>query len=284
MRSLLQRLLSSFRPQRRVEPKAALAEPADAAPVPAFIKLVAPQAAGREYMEREHSNAPQHQDRDPGRALGRVRQRAARSGDRRSAGARAAADAEESLFGGLGALAEISSQIFIHGTASLEHRNGAEHDAFFDPVTGRVIKLTQPGEFGSWGGLPEYLQRLAWANEFFEDDLLVEGWLRYPNEPAPRLVTSQPWYRVNPQRPEPILAEIDQYMARMGWLKAYDGAWIHRDREIVISDALPKNFVVDVAGYIQPIDLIIITPDDEQWDRLQNMARNLPQPSFSTKP
>ena len=140
-----------------------------------------------------------------------------------------------------------------------------------------MIKLTQPGEFGAWGGLEEYLQRLAWSNEFFDDDWLVEGWLRYPNEPAPRLVTSQPWYRVNPARPEPTLDEIDAYLWRMGWLKAYDGAWIHRDRQIAISDALPKNFVLDVAGYIQPIDLIILQPDDDQWDRLQNMTRSLPQ-------
>jgi hypothetical protein len=66
-------------------------------------------------------------------------------------------------------------------------------------------------------------------------------------------------------------------MWRMGWLKAYDGAWHHAEREIVVSDALPKNFVLDVAGHVQPIDLIIITPDDEQWERLQNMARNLRQ-------
>lgn len=92
--------------------------------------------------------------------------------------------------------------------------------------------------------MEEYLQRLAWSNEFFADDWLVEGWLRYPNEPAPRLVSSQPWYRVNPVRPEPTLAEIDAYMWRTGFLKAYDGAWVHAQLEIVVSDALPKNFVL----------------------------------------
>lgn len=162
----------------------------------------------------------------------------------------------------------------------LEHRNGAEHDVRFDPATGRVIKFTQPGEFGAWGGLEDYLQRLAWTNEFFGDDRLMEGWVRFPNEPSLRLVTTQPWYRVDPARPEPTLAEIDQYMARMGWLKDYDCAWIHRDREIVISDALPKNFVIAIGGYVHPIDLIILSPDDEQWDRLQNMARNLSQPTL----
>ena len=172
---------------------------------------------------------------------------------------------------------EIDAACFIAGVFHLEHRHGAEHDARFDPATCRVIKLTQPGEFGAGGGLAEYLQRLAWTNEFFDDDWLVEGWLHYPNESAPRLITSQPWYRVKPERPEPTLAEIDSYLWQQGWLKAYDGAWIHASREIVISDALPKNFVLDVAGHIQPIDLIILKPRDEQWERLQNMARNLPQ-------
>ncbi|MEZ5301132.1 MAG: hypothetical protein R3F11_10835 [Verrucomicrobiales bacterium] len=137
--------------------------------------------------------------------------------------------------------------------------------------------MTQPGEFGAWGGFEEYLERLVWLNEFFDDDLLLEGWLRYPNEPAPRLVTSQPWYRVNPERPEPTMAEIDAYLGRTGFLKAYDGAWIHGSREIAVSDALPKNFVRDVAGYIHPIDLIVLAPSAAQWERLQNMARNQPQ-------
>jgi hypothetical protein len=66
-------------------------------------------------------------------------------------------------------------------------------------------------------------------------------------------------------------------MWQTGFLKAYDGAWIHQDREVVVSDALPKNFVLDVAGHIHAIDVILLTPTDEQWDRLQNMVRNLPQ-------
>lgn len=135
-----------------------------------------------------------------------------------------------------------------------------------------MIKLTQPGEYGASEGLVEYVQRMAWANELFEDDILVEGWLRYPNEPAPRLVTSQPWYRVDPARPEPDMAEIDAYMTQAGFQKAYEGAWIHGQRRIAASDALPKNFVLDVAGYVHPIDLILLAPDDAQWARLRELA------------
>jgi hypothetical protein len=66
-------------------------------------------------------------------------------------------------------------------------------------------------------------------------------------------------------------------MWHAGFLKAYEGAWVHRDRELVASDAMPKNFVLDVAGFVQPVDVILLAPKDEQWDRLQNMARSLPQ-------
>ena len=244
--------------------------------MPACIKAIA-QTRAVEQIRSHEQHAAEHQDRDPGRALGRLRRSAAGSSPGGSAGAWASALAGATGSGGLEIFPELDAKHFIKGVFDLEHRNGAEHDARFDPASGRVIKLTQPGEFGAWGGLAEYLQRLAWTNEFFDDDWLVEGWLRYPNESAARLVTSQPWYRVRPERPEPTLAEIDAYMWQKGWLKAYDGAWIHASREIAISDALPKNFVLDVAGYVQPIDLIILKPDDEQWKLLSDMARDLPQ-------
>ena len=58
---------------------------------------------------------------------------------------------------------------------------------------------------------------------------------------------------------------------------ADEGAWIDHEREIAISDALPENFALDVAGHMQPIDLFTLQPDDEPWKLLLNMARHLPQ-------
>jgi hypothetical protein len=246
-------------------------------PSPAFIKRVAHPGALRDATEDVEAITSDHPDRDPRGALARLRRGAAGQGHRGSEGTWAEADADTTGSGGIGVLGEIEARRFIEGISGLEYRNGAEHDVRFDPASGRVIKLTLPGEFGAWGGLEEYLQRMAWVNELFDDDWLVEGWVRYPNEDRPRLVTSQPWYRVSPEHPEPNMDEIDAYMWRVGFLKAYDGAWIHRDREIVASDAVPKNFVLDVAGFVQPIDVILLAPDDEQWERLQNMARSLPQ-------
>ena len=151
--SLWSWLRSSSRP--------ALAEPALALPsatLPAFIKPVAKRGAGGQNPAHEQTAAG-NQDRDPGRALGRLRGRAAGTGDRGRAGAWTPADEAESLPRGFEAFPKLDAVTFTNGTAFLEHRNGAEHDALFDPVSGRVIKLTQPGEFGAWGGLEEYLQR-----------------------------------------------------------------------------------------------------------------------------
>lgn len=182
------------RAEERAEtpPPDALVGAVPLAPVPGFIKAIAFPQMGGETAHHEHLRETYDQGRDPGRALASLRQCAAGAGARRSAGTWAAADAEKSVAGGIGVFPQLDCRAFTEGTAFLEHRNGAEHDAFFDPATGRVIKLTQPGEYGASEGLVEYLQRMAWANELFEDDILVEGWLRYPNEPAPRLVTSQP--------------------------------------------------------------------------------------------
>lgn len=253
--------------------------PVPTAPIPEFIKPVASDPATPHNTPHEHFTLTPHhrENRDPGRALGRLRSRAFGTSHCGSASARTTANEAESIDSGLALFAEINAAVFTTGTAHLEHRNGAEHNALFDPVTSRVVKLTQPGEYGAWGGLEEYVQRLAWSNELFDDHWLIEGWLRYPNETAPRLVTSQPWYRVNPENPEPTLEQIDAYMWQLGWLKAYEGAWIHLVRKIVVSDALSKNFVLDVAGYVMPIDLIILKPDQEQWQRLQAMASSLPQ-------
>jgi hypothetical protein len=194
-------------------------------PTPGFIKQVAPPGPLRDGRQDVEAITSDYRDRDPRGALARLGSGASGQGHRGSEGTWAEAHTSEPLASSLGALAQLDAAIFVAGTADLEHRNGAEHDAFFDPASGRVIKLTLPGEFGAWGGLEEYLQRMAWVNELFDDDWLLEGWVQYPNEDRPRLATSQPWYRVRPENPEPNMDEIDAYMWRAGFLKAYDGAW-----------------------------------------------------------
>lgn len=243
---------------------------------PDFIQLVARDRNLGESPGHETGTAGD-QDRDPRRALSRVRERAAGQSPRRRAFPWTRANKGTAGDRGHGVLAEIEVQPFIEGIYELEHRNGAEHDVRFDPGSDRVIRLTQPSEFGASENIEAYLQRFAWCNELFDDDILIEGWLQYPNEEGSRIVTSQPWYRVDPQCPEPSLDEIDAYMWAKGFLKCYEGAWLHSEREIVASDAVSKNFVLDVAGFTHAIDVILLEPSSSQLERLENMARNQPQ-------
>lgn len=62
-----------------------------------------------------------------------------------------------------------------------------------------------------------------------------------------------------------------------GFLKCYEGAWLHAQREIVASDAVPKNFVLAVGGFTHAIDVILLEPTASQLERLENMARNQAQ-------
>jgi hypothetical protein len=87
---------------------------------------------------------------------------------------------------------------------------------------------------------------MARQNEMFGDDIAIEGWIQFPGESGPRLVTSQRWQRGRPS----TLEEIDGYMRRKGFQRAYEGAWW--DGSTVVSDALPKNFITACAGMDQP--------------------------------
>jgi hypothetical protein len=92
-----------------------------------------------------------------------------------------------------------------------------------------------------------------------------------------RVVTTQPWHVQDKETPHPEQTEIDQYMRNRGFLRAYDGAYIHESRDIVATDALPKNFVEDRNGILHPIDVILTEPGSEQHERLTNMARSQAQ-------
>lgn len=156
--------------------------------------------------------------------------------------------------------------------------HGGEHEVWFVEEQRLAVKLTRPGEYGAEAlGLSGYAQRLAWTNELFEDDVRLLGQVTLLGEAAPRVVTTQPWYRADgyaDTSPHPTQREIDLCMRARGFLKAYDGAYLHESRDIVASDGLPKNFIRDVAGHIHPVDLILIEPSARQYERLQAMVIN----------
>ena len=223
----------------------------------------------RTYQERE--------DRDPGRALESLRQSA--SGKRPTSTEKTVGgtDGTESNSSGY-RLSPLNAEELESGLSNLNNKSGAEHEVYFDAHSNHVVKLTKVGEVGAQsGGLEGYLQRLAWTNEIFGDVIKVEGSVFLAGESAPRVVTTQPWYRASESRPEPTQKEIDIYMRKKGFLKAYDGAYLHESKSIAASDAVPKNFIRTEEGHVHPVDVILIEPGANQHDRLQNMVNNHPQ-------
>ncbi|WP_240914904.1 hypothetical protein [Roseimicrobium sp. ORNL1] len=159
----------------------------------------------------------------------------------------------------------------------LPRLHGAEHDVRFDIDSNLAIKLTGPGEYGWEGGLEKYLQRLVWCNELFEEAFFVEGLVTLAGEQAERLVITQPWYDADHERPHPTQDEIDVYMRAKGFHKAYDGAYLHKTRDLAASDAVPKNFIRTRAGVTHAIDVITLEPTGSKYERLQNMVHGQPQ-------
>lgn len=175
----------------------------------------------------------------------------------------------------LGGISVISEKKLIQSIASLHQKKGAEHTVYLDPASKHVIKVTNPGELGAEDrGLSGYLQRMAWHNELFGDQITVEGWVVMPGETAERMATTQPLRVPDPQRPEPTQKEIDVYMRVHGFLRAYDGAYIHESRDIAASDAVPKNFVREKNGAIHAVDVVLLQPSESMHSRLTAMAYN----------
>lgn len=136
----------------------------------------------------------------------------------------------------------------------------AEHETYFDARTPVAVKVTHDGRFGhclrdenevSTPG--EYLQRLAWHNELFGDDILIHGLLE--DSAALRIVSSQPWINSLPSKLSPTQAEIDLFLAEFGFLRSglYPHGFIYFNRAsgLVIGDAQPANLLLDEQGVIR---------------------------------
>jgi hypothetical protein len=111
---------------------------------------------------------------------------------------------------GLEALPKLDSGVFTRYARQIPAKDrlkGQEHTVYRhrDPRGDTAIKLTNAGEFGARGSLGGYLEQMARQNEIFGDDIAIEGWIQFPGESGPRLVTSQRWQRGRPS----TLEEID---------------------------------------------------------------------------
>jgi len=164
----------------------------------------------------------------------------------------------------------------------------SEHEVFYQPETGRVIKRTWPGFYGQVptpedGALgrrvatpSEYLERQALQNEVFGSDLRLEGVHASDRpsmiigEPAgqPSFVVSQGFLEsVHPDDLPPTTEQISDFMHEHGFReapKSYFGWYRPADATVVV-DAKPDNFVLTAEG-VRPIDLQMaqFTPEEMQ--------------------
>ena len=148
----------------------------------------------------------------------------------------------------------------------------SEHDVRWDAASGRVMKTTKEIYYGeipvledgrvmSRGAtMVEYLQRMQLQIEVFYTDVRWEG-IFVPEESlffadpavAPKIVTSQPWYRTAGYA---TAKQITQYLEDMRFEtipRSFFG-WVRKGDGVVIQDATPDNFVVTDVGLV-PIDL-----------------------------
>ena len=101
---------------------------------------------------------------------------------------------------------------------------GAEHTAYHCRLTNTVIKITHDGSFG-WSAESEgkratpleYLDRLAWQNLLFSDEISIVAVVG--EERVMRVVTRQPYIFEALDSPDITLEEIDQFFQERNFRK-----------------------------------------------------------------
>lgn len=155
---------------------------------------------------------------------------------------------------------------------------GSEHEAWLDESAGTVTKATHGGESGrQWGprkfSTPaEYLERIAIAQHVFGMDWTFQG-VAQTGE-GPRIVTAQPLLRGPRSTPADIAAFMEQRGFQPVDHPTHGPAWYRPQDNLLVSDALPKNFVQTQDGPV-PIDLQIQRPDAATLDAIREVRPDL---------
>jgi len=156
---------------------------------------------------------------------------------------------------------------------------GAEHVVYHDAVRKCAIKTTHPNSFGhctfgpGYQAMPsEYLNRLAWQNVLFGDNIRVLGVVA--GEDHIEVVTSQPWISLHSSRPSPFQHEIDHYFqsltfARVPWSSDVPLYW-SEELNLVAMDAHMQNVVRDSTGQLVAIDIVVGQPGKVFLSQIKN--------------
>lgn len=131
--------------------------------------------------------------------------------------------------------------------------SGLEHEVYYRRGRGRVFKITKRPYFGHTWELKTYLQNIVAANQFFEDDVQIEGVIEAPDGIS--IVTSQPYIEGR----SPTTAQIDEWFMKQNATKIGAHKWLFSDGTIV-SDAHTGNLILTRDGTLIPIDLHVEMP------------------------
>lgn len=148
---------------------------------------------------------------------------------------------------------------------------GREHDVIFLPAEACWVKFTKPGLAGftvDWeesgrpflrNALPmEYLDRLQWQNEFFQDSITLTGLWR-EGRGGWRIRTTQP--HVVGRRATMLEISVGLKalgLVQMGWKgMGYEDSTSWRIGRFGVWDVHPANVILAENGVLVPIDVII---------------------------
>jgi|GEM_PF-1867859 len=140
---------------------------------------------------------------------------------------------------------------------------GDEHDVFYEPRSGRVIKVTKnPQSFGAQGSAYGYLRNQERCNAFFADSIRFEGILETAKGDA--LVISQPFIKGEPASPEQIIG----YFSAHGFKRVRQDCFeleLPDGRQVLIADARPANVIEqEGTGLLLPIDVQVIVSGESE--------------------
>jgi hypothetical protein len=143
-----------------------------------------------------------------------------------------------------------------------------EHTVVLDRHSGRVLKVTVPGDYGS-KGLATWIENARRANARFDDDQHFAGVVEDALGVV-QLVLSQPFIAGRtPERPE-----IDWFLYTKGYRRVADLTYYHPELDEAVSDAQEANFIFDDTDKLaHPIDVHFTRPSTstaQVWENVIN--------------